>query len=200
MPWARLTPAHRLAAVLILVVVAVGGVLRADSIGSNTHTSADERGYVSNANRILAHERYATFEWPPGTSFAFAVAARVSGHRSLRLTTHATGPAQYAQLAAGLATLLLIAAIAWLVAGPWAAVLATALAASYVPLIVATRTFLSEPTGGLGLLAAIAAAVVARSRLQNRRWWLWVAGAGVVGACAALTRGDVAVGMAVIAL
>jgi 4-amino-4-deoxy-L-arabinose transferase-like glycosyltransferase len=198
MPWARLTPAHRLAAVLILLVVAVGGVLRADSIGSNTHTSADERGYVSNANRILSHERYATFEWPPGTSFAFAVAARASGHRSVRLTTHATGPAQYAQLAAGLATLLLIAAIAWLVAGPWAALLATALAASYVPLIVATRTFLSEPTGGLGLLAAVAAAALARSRFGDRRWWLWLVAAGVIGGCAALTRGDVAVAMAVL--
>src|SRR6478752_1345042 len=165
MPWDRLTPAHRLAAVLILVIVAVGGALRADSIGSNTHTSADEQGYVSNANRILSHERYATFEWPPGTSFAFAVAARASGHRSLRLTTHATGPAQYAQLAAGIATLLLIAALAWFAAGPWAAVLATALAASYIPLIVATRTFLSEPTGGFALLAAFAAAALARSRL-----------------------------------
>src|SRR5947209_69745 len=186
MPWARLTPAHRLAAVLILLVVVVGGVLRADSIGSNTHTSADENGYVANANRILAHERYATFEWPPGTSIAFAVFARASGHRSLRLTTHATGPAQYAQLAAGIATLLLIGAIAWFAAGPGAALLATALAASYVPLIVATRTFLSEPTGGLALLAAVAAAAFARSRLGTRRWPLAVAAAGFVAGCACL--------------
>src|SRR6478752_10891983 len=167
MPWDRLTGAQRLAAVLVLVIVAVGGALRADSIASNTHTSADEQGYVSNASRILAHEHWATFEWPPGTSFAFAVAARASGHRSLRLTTHASGPAQYAQLAAGIATLLLIAAIAWFEAGPWAAVLATALAASYVPLIVATRTFLSEPTGGFWLLAAVAAAALARSRFAD---------------------------------
>lgn len=200
MPWARLTPAHRLAAVLILLVVAVGGVLRADSIGSNTHTSADEQGYVSNANRILAHERYATFEWPPGTSIAFAIAARASGHRSLKLTTHATGPAQYAQLAAGIATLLLIAAVVWWIAGPWAALAATALAAGYVPLIVATRTFLSEPTGGFALLAAVAAAALARAKFATGRWWLWVAGAGFIGGCAALTRGDVAIAMVVLAL
>ena len=66
------------------------------------------------------------------------------------------------QLLAGVLTLLLMAAVAWWAAGPWAAVLATALGASYWPLVDATRTFLSEPLGGLALLASIAAAVLAR--------------------------------------
>lgn len=177
----------------------VGGVLRAGAIGSNTHVSADEKGYVANTNRILAHERYATFKWPPGTSFAFALATRLSGHRSLRLKTHANGPAQYVQLLAGVATLLVMAALAWWAAGPWAAVLATALGAGYWPLVDATRTFLSEPVGGLALLAAIAAALLARTRLKTRRWWLGLIGAGMVGGLACLTRGDIAVGMIAIA-
>jgi hypothetical protein len=194
------TATQRIALGLILAIVLVGGVLRAEAIGSNTHLSADENGYVGNANRILAHERYATFKWPPGTSLAFAAVTRLSGHRSLRLTQHASGPAQYVQLLAGVLTLLLMAAVAWWAAGPWAAVLAAALGATYWPLVVATRTFLSEPLGGLALLATVAAAVLARSRLGDRRWWLTLAAAGVVGGLACLTRGDIVVGMFVISL
>lgn len=194
------TATQRLALGLILAMVLVGGVLRAEAIGGNTHLSADENGYVGNTNRILAHERYATFKWPPGTSLAFAAATRLSGHRSLRLTEHASGPAQYVQLLAGVLTLLLMAALAWWTAGPWAAVLAVALGATYWPLVDATRTFLSEPMGGLALLASVAAAVLARSRLADRRWWLALAGAGAIGGLACLTRGDLAVGMVVIAL
>lgn len=194
------TAVRRIAAALILVLVLVGAVLRAGTIGSNTHTSADENGYVANTNRILAHERYATFKWPPGTSLAFALATRLSGHRSLRLSTHANGPAQYVQLLAGILTLLLMAAVAWWAAGPWAAVLAAALGTAYWPLVDATRTFLSEPLGGLALLASVAAAVLARDRLASRRWWLALLGAGFVGGLACLTRGDIVVGMVVIAL
>jgi 4-amino-4-deoxy-L-arabinose transferase-like glycosyltransferase len=194
------TTTHRLALGLIVAIALVGGGLRAGTIGSNTHLSADENGYVGNANRILAGERYATFKWPPGTSLAFAFATRLSGHHSLRLAQHAKGPAQYVQLLAGVLTLLLMAAVAWWLAGPWAGVLAVTLGATYWPLVVATRTFLSEPTGGLALLASVAAATLARKHLTDRRWWLALAGAGVVGGLACLTRGDIAVGMAVIAL
>ncbi len=199
MPWPRSTTA-RAALLAIVAIVLVGGILRAGVIGSNTHTSADENGYVANANRILAHERYATLKWPPGTSLAFALATRLSGHRTLRLNTHASGPAQIVQLLAGMLTLALMAAVAWWLAGPWAGVLAAALGASYWPLVDATRTFLSEPMGGLVLLASVAAAAVARKRLAAERWWLWLIGAGVIGGLACLTRGDVAVAMAVLAL
>lgn len=189
-----------LALALIAVAIAAGGVARASTIGSNTHVSADENGYVANANRMLSGERYATFKWPPGTSFAFALATRLSGHHSLRPSTRASGPAQYAQLAIGLAALALVAALAWLLAGPWAAAIATALAASYEPLVEATRTFLSEPSGALALLAAVGAAVVARSRLGGPRGLLVVAAAGALGGLACLTRGDLAVGMGALAL
>jgi hypothetical protein len=197
---ARPTRTQGIALALVVLAVIAGGVARGAAIGGNTHLSADENGYVGNANRILAGDRYATFKWPPGTSVAFAVATRLSGHHSLRLATHASGPAQYAQLAAGVATLGVVAALTWLLVGPWAAVLATALVASYVPLVVATRTFLSEPSGTLALLAAVGAAAIAHRRLGERRALAWIAGAGVVGGLACLTRGDLAVGMAVVAL
>jgi hypothetical protein len=197
---ACLTRTQAVALTLIVLIVAAGGIARGSAIGTNTHLSADENGYVGNANRMLAGERYATFKWPPGTSAAFALATGLSGHRSLRLATHASGPAQYAQLAIGVLALALVATLTWLLAGPLAAVLATALVASYVPLVVATRTFLSEPLGALALLAALAAAELAHRRLGTRREPLALAAAGVVGGLACLTRGDLAVGMAVIAL
>lgn len=196
----RWTRSEAIAAALILIIVIAGGVARNTAIGTNTHLSADENGYVGNANRILADERYATFKWPPGTSIAFAIATRLSGHRSLKLTTHASGPAQYTQLAAGVLTLMLVAALAWTFAGPWAAVIATALVASYEPLIEATRTFLSEPSGAFVLLASIAAAMLARSRYGTRNELLWLFAAGVMGGIACLTRSDMAIGMGVIAL
>jgi 4-amino-4-deoxy-L-arabinose transferase-like glycosyltransferase len=195
-----LTRAQAVAAGLIVLIVIAGGIARAGAIGTNTHLSADENGYVGNANRMLAHERYATFKWPPGTSAAFAVATRLSGHRSLRLAMHASGPAQYMQLAIGILTLVLVAALVWALAGPWAAVLATALVAGYVPLVVATRTYLSEPLGALVLVAAVGAAIIAHSRLGKRRELLALAAAGVLGGIACLTRGDLAIGMAAIAI
>ncbi|HTD58514.1 MAG TPA: hypothetical protein VK672_06420 [Solirubrobacteraceae bacterium] len=195
-----MTRRQAVAAGLIVLIVIAGGVARGAAIGSNTHLSADENGYVANANRILAGKRYATFKWPPGTSVAFALATRLSGHRSLRLAMHASGPAQYAQLAVGVLTLALVAALAWMLAGPWAAAIATALVAGYVPLVVATRTYLSEPLGALVLVAAVGAAVLAHRRLGRPRETLAIAAAGAVGALACLTRGDLAIAMAVIAL
>jgi len=194
------TRSQALALGLILLAITGGAVARAQAIGSNTHVSADENGYVANANRMLAGERYATFKWPPGTSVAFAVATRLSGHHSLRLTTKASGPAQYMQLAIGVLSLALVAALTWLLAGPWPAVIATALVASYEPLVEATRTFLSEPSGAFVLLAAVGAAAIARARLGRRRDLLLVAAAGAIGGVACLARGDLAVGMGVLAL
>jgi hypothetical protein len=112
----------------------------------------------------------------------------------------ANGPAQAMQLLLGLLALALVPAFAWLLAGPWAAVIATALVAAYEPLIDATRTFLSEPAGALALLAAVTAAVVAQRRIDERGGLLLVAGAGALGGLACLTRGDLAVGMAAIAM
>lgn len=195
-----MTRQHAIALVLIVLTIAGGAVARAHTIGSNTHVSADENGYVANANRMLGGERYATFKWPPGTSFEFALATRLSGHHSLRLSTGAKGPAQYMQLVLGVLALMLVAALTWLLAGPWAAVIATAAVASYEPLIDATRTFLSEPSGAFVLLAAVGAAAIARARFGRRHEWPAIAAAGAIGGAACLTRGDLAVGMGVLAL
>jgi hypothetical protein len=195
-----LTRQHAIAVVLIVLTIAGGAAARVHTIGSNTHISADENGYVANANRMLGGEHYATFKWPPGTSFAFAVATRLSGHHSLRLSTAAKGPAQYMQLVLGVLALMLVAVLTWLLAGPWAALIATVLVAFYEPLIDATRTFLSEPSGAFVLLAAVGATAIARARFGRRHEWPAIAAAGATGGAACLTRGDLAVGMGVLAL
>ncbi len=177
------------------MLVVVGSVLRAEAIGGNRRVSSDEHGNVTNTNAVLTHARYRTFRWPPGTPLLFAVLTRLDGHHALRAEAHAHGPAQYGQLAIEIVTLLLIAAVAWRLAGAWAALLAVALAALYLPLILITRTYLSEPFGGLMILATFAAAAWAR-----RHGALAVAGAGVIAGLGCLAREDLAPGVIVIAI
>jgi 4-amino-4-deoxy-L-arabinose transferase-like glycosyltransferase len=184
-----------LALLLIVAVILGGAVARAEVIGTNTFVSADEIGYAGDANRILAHERYGSFKWAPGTPAVFALFARAAGYHSLKITTHAHGPAQDAQLAIEVLTLVLVALIAWMLAGPWAALIAVALTAAYIPLVLVTRSYLSEPLGGLMLLAALASGALARTRRLP-----YIAGAGAVAGLACLARNDLAVGMAVIAV
>lgn len=107
--------------------------------------------------------------------------------------THSHGIAQYAQWLVELATLVLAAALAWRLAGIWAALLAVFAIATYGPLIVVTRTYLSEPLGGLMLVAMVAAAALAR-----KRDWRWLAGAGVTAGLACLAREDFLPGLIVV--
>jgi hypothetical protein len=188
-------PTRRLALTAVAVLILAGALLRAGAIGSNRRVSTDEAGYAGNANHILADEPYGSFKWAPGTPLAFAAATLLSGHSALRVAPHAHGPAQDAQLAIETVTLALIALAAWTLAGPGAALLAVALAASYVPLVLITRTYLSEPLGGLLFLAAVLVAAWARTHGLRA-----IALAGVVAGLTCLTRNDLAIGMAVIAL
>ena len=143
----------RILLAVIAVVIIAGTVLRADVIGTNNRISSDEVGYAQNANEILADRPLATFKWAPGASLMFAAAAVLRGYSTIAVTTHSHGVAQYSQLLTELATLVLVALIAWIFAGPWAALLAVALMATYEPLIDITRTYLSEPLGGLAPMA-----------------------------------------------
>lgn len=186
---------RRLAALAISVIVAIGTVARAEAIGGNKRVSSDEVAIGADANAVLAHHRYATLRWAPGTPALFAVATRLSGHRSLRVGTHAHGPAQYAQLAVELVTMLAATAIAWRLAGPLGGVLAAFLLAFYGPLILVTRTYLSEPFGGLAMLATFAVAAWAR-----RRGLRALLLAGLVAGLAALVREDLMPGIVLIAV
>jgi hypothetical protein len=178
--FARLFP-RRIDRVLLCVIAAViiaGTVLRADVIGTNNRISTDEYGYAENANRILADQPLVTFK---------------RGYDSLAVVTDAHGVAQYSQLLTELLTLVLVAFIGWVLAGPWAALIAVTLTATYEPLIDVTRTYLSEPLGALAFLALVATACWARRR--DRHSLLL---AGIVGGLAGLVREDFAIAVAVV--
>lgn len=179
----------------IVTLVVLGAALRAEVIGTNIRVSSDEQGNVANTNAVLLHERYRTFRWAPGTPLVFAAVTRLRGSHSLHANPHAHGPAQDAQLVIEITTLLLIAVVAWRLAGVWAALLAVALASLYIPLILVTRTYLTEPLGGLMILATFAAAAWARSR-----GLLAIVAAGVLAGLGCLTREDLFPGVLVISV
>ncbi len=185
----------RIVLVAVIVAIVAGTILRAHVIGSNDRVSTDEGGYVYNADRILSDSPIATFKWAPGTSVMFAGAAILRGYSTIGLQTHSRGVAQYSQLVVELATLALVALLAWILAGRWASLLAVVLMATYEPLIDVTRTYLSEPLGAIALLGMVAAVCWARKR---DIYWLVVA--GIVAGCAGLVREDYAVAVAVIVI
>jgi hypothetical protein len=195
--FARLFP-RRIDRVLLAVIVAVivaGTVLRVDVIGGNNRLSTDEQAYIYNADRILADHPIATFKWAPGTSLMFAAASILRGFSSISLVTHSHGVAQYSQLLTEIATLALVAFMAWVLAGPWPALLAVALMSTYEPLIDITRTYLSEPLGALGLLVMVAAICWARRRDMHS-----LVLAGIVAGFAGLIREDLSIAVGVIML
>lgn len=185
----------RILLAVIAVVIIAGTVLRVDVIGSNDRVSVDEGGYIANADRILEGQQIATFKWAPGTSLMFAAAAVLRGTPRISQATHSHGIAQYSQLVAEFLTLIMVAVIAWILAGPWAALIAVALMATYEPLIDVTRTYLSEPLGGLILIAMVAAICWARKRDLHSLLL-----AGLVAGLAGLVREDYALAVAAIML
>jgi hypothetical protein len=178
---------------LVIAVILAGTVLRVNVIGTNNRISTDEQAYVYNADRILQDHPIATFKWAPGTSLMFAAAAILRGYSTISFAEHSHGVAQYSQLLTEIATLTLVAAIAWVLGGGWAALLAVALTATYEPLIDVTRTYLSEPLGALALLTMMASACWAR-----RRDTLALVLAGVVAGLAGLVREDLAIAVLVV--
>jgi len=183
----------RILLAMVAVAIIAGTALRVDVIGSNDRISTDETAYVLNADRILENRPFVTFKWAPGTSLMFAAVAALRGYSDIALATHSHGLAQYSQLLVEFATLLLVALIAWILAGPWASLLAVVLMATYEPLIDVTRTYLSEPLGGLGLLLMVAAICWARKRDLHA-----LILAGIVAGAAGLVREDLAVVVAAI--
>jgi hypothetical protein len=179
--------------VLLGLALLAGAVLRLRAIGGDNRLSSDELGYIGDANRLIHLSGYNSFHWAPGTPILFAIVALLGGHSEISAVTHSHGIAQYAQWLVEMATLAGAGAFAWRVAGVWAALLAVLAIATYGPLIEVTRTYLSEPLGGLMLIAMVAAAAWAR-----QRDWRWMIAAGVVGGLACLAREDFLPGLLVV--
>jgi hypothetical protein len=167
--------------------------MRLHAIGGDDRLSSDELGYIGDANKLINLSGYNSFHWAPGTPILFAITALLSGHPEISAVTHSHGIAQYAQWLIELVTMAAASAFAWRIAGIWAALIAVLGIATYGPLIDVTRTYLSEPLGGLMLIAMVGAAAFAR-----RRDWRWLVAAGVVGGLACLAREDFLPGLLVL--
>ena len=108
--------------------------------------------------------------WPPGAPVLFAVGLQVLRHRAGR-QTYDIRSAYWEQAIITTGTTALAILLAWIVAGPWAGLLAGALVGTYPPLIGATGDQLSEPLGAFLLLAAFVALALALKR-EGRRWYV----------------------------
>src|SRR3954453_12645798 len=136
---------------LALVVVA-GAALRAErAVHHGAFLSTDERAYAA-LGRAVSHGYYDVrgmndpLHWPPGTPLLFAVARKVAGTTDATL---APAAAYWAQALVGIALVLVVFALVWLLAGPWPGVIAAACVAFYPPLVVITGGMVSEPLGAL---------------------------------------------------
>ncbi len=182
-----------LVAALLLLVVILGAALRIDKIGTGTRVSVDERSYLGIANNMVVHRSYAygkdPLHWAPGTPFLFATAMKLTG--SGAIDQRLPGQSNVAVYAQVLVSILAIPAVfafaAWL-GGAWAGLLAALMTAIFDPLVLVSRSYLSEPLGGLFFLLAVFAVCVAVAR--PARSWKMAAGAGAMLGLMALARND----------
>jgi 4-amino-4-deoxy-L-arabinose transferase-like glycosyltransferase len=185
---ARVRSLPRWALALALVVVA-GAALRAErAVQPGAFLSTDERAYAA-LGRALSHGYYHVagmddpLHWPPGTPLLFAVARTLTGVRD---TVLAPAAAYWAQALVGVALILAVFALARLLAGPWAGVVAAAAVALYPPLVVITGDMVSEPLGALTIaLVMLALAGAWRAPAPGR-----FALAGALTGVAVLVRAD----------
>lgn len=180
-------------AALLLLIVILGAALRIDKIGTGTRVSVDERSYLGIANNMVVHRSYAygkdPLHWAPGTPFLFATAMKLTG--SGAIDQRLPGQSNVAVYAQVLVSILAIPAVfafaAWL-GGAWAGLLAALMTAIFDPLVLVSRSYLSEPLGGLFFVLAVFAVCVAVAR--PARSWKLAAGAGALLGLMALARND----------
>lgn len=189
-----------LIATLLAVITATGLGLRVGAVGSAPRVSVDERSYIGIANNMVVHRSYAygrdPIHWAPGTPFFFATVMALTGTAPASNEPGSRTAVLYAQAALSAAVIPAVFLLAsWL--GGWVAGLGAALlAALYDPLVLAGRSLLSEPLGGLLLLLAATALVrLLQDPLHRRRWTIT---AGVLLGLLALTRNDTLVLVGVI--
>jgi 4-amino-4-deoxy-L-arabinose transferase-like glycosyltransferase len=157
------------------------------------YQSADERSYGKLAINIAEQHHYGDpstgmrdpLHWPPGAPMLFAAGHAAFGspasEESLDLPS-----AYWLQAVVSTGTVLAAFALAALVAGAWAGLVAAALVGFYPPLILATGEQLSEPLGAFLVVAGFAALALA---VRLRAWWAYGL-AGLVLGGAVLTRAD----------
>lgn len=178
---------------LLVLITLLGSGLRIDAIGTGTRVSVDERSYLGIANNMVVHRSYAygkdPLHWAPGTPFLFATAMKLTGSNAIdqRLPGQ-SNPAVWAQVLISILAIPAVFAFAAWLGGAGAGLLAALMTAIYDPLILVSRSYLSEPLGGLCFVLAVFAIAAAVSRPHSRLWRHL--GAGALLGCAVLARND----------
>ena len=190
---AAVTVPWRLLAVgaLLLAVLFVGWAERIDAATEPRNAlSADERSYVRLAENLQRTGEYGDimlrepFHWAPGTPALLAFATKDDTAR-IGSTRFGATPARTAQAVVSTATIAVVFALAALLGGAVAGLVAALALAVYPPAITMAGGFLAEPLGGLGLaLAGLGLAWAWR----GAPWRFALAGLALGGAC--LARAD----------
>jgi 4-amino-4-deoxy-L-arabinose transferase-like glycosyltransferase len=177
----------------LIVLLSFGLNARVAADPRSGYQSADERSYGKLAVDLVDNHGYGSastkmrepLHWPPGAPVLFAVGYKLFGSEQ-DARTYDIRAVYWEQAVLTTGTTALAIALAWIVVGPWAGLLAGAIVGTYPPLIGATGDQLSEPLGAFLLLAAFVALALA---LKRRRAW-WYAAAGALLGLAILTRTD----------
>lgn len=189
----RFPSARRGVVILLALIVALGGGLRAYRAANpaSEHQSADELAYTSLAIGLAEHAhwgsvRFDSFHWPPGAPFMFAL-GDLGGHHTASSAAVDDIPAAYwLQFLVGTLCILATFGLAAIVGGTPAGLVAALLVAIYPPLVRSTGELLSEPLGALLLTATLLALARAWERGGTREYAL----AGALFGLTILTRTD----------
>ncbi len=186
-------PSARAVTLALLVIVAVGGGLRAQQAAHpGRYLSSDERSYARVALQLAEHGTYGApgmsdpWHWAPGAPALFAVAHLIAPHADGDGSPRALRTAFWAQALVGTLLILAVFVLASGIAGPFAGLLAAALIATYPPLVRATGDLVSEPLGALTLTLAAVALLAAWRRPTLGRLTL----TGLAFGAALLVRAD----------
>lgn len=196
---------RRLPLLLIALVVAGSAGLHAHRAlnPTSSYQSADERSYGKLAVTLADARQYGPpstgmrdpLHWPPGAPALFAAAHAVAGEEASERSFDI--PAAYwAQAIVSLGSLLAALALGWALAGMWAGIAAAAVVGFYPPLILATGEQVSEPLGAFLLTSSLA--VLAWS--ARKEWWWGHLVAGALLGATVLTRADLILAPAIVAL
>lgn len=177
----------------LLVIIALGGALRADSAAHPNvgYESPDERSYAQ-LSQSLTHGHYSQgassneLRWPPGAPVLFAAARKLVPASTAARHASAVPAAYWAQALVSTVTLALVFALGVVLGGPIAGLAAAAILAVYPPIITVNGAMLSEP---LGAALATAAALVLALALRARSWRIMLLAGGMFGLLV-LTRAD----------
>jgi 4-amino-4-deoxy-L-arabinose transferase-like glycosyltransferase len=184
---------HRVAALVLVVVMVAGVALRADravdaSGDRGRRVSTDEKAYGRIAVDLVRHGSYGDramgnpVYWAPGAPFAFAATEVVApAQKGYRLPG-----VPVLQFGLGVGLIALAWALGRRLAGPAGGLVAAAIVAAYPPFVFLTGTQLSEPLAAVLVAAALLAAHAAWDTRRRAAW----AAAGALLGLAILTRAD----------